>query len=137
MRTCPPDTPATTPWHRAADRYRAVTGPVFRLPAGVAVAVAVALAGAALPARGAAALSAAFFLAIGLYCGLNFWRCREPHCLVTGPGWTATGLVAAFAAAAGRDWGDGLWLAFLAVWVAGYSLELLVRVTKGAQEPTD
>ncbi|MGH9125607.1 MAG: hypothetical protein ACRDZ8_12910 [Acidimicrobiales bacterium] len=30
-------------------------------------------------------------LAGGAWCALNFWRCRQPHCAVTGASWLALG----------------------------------------------
>lgn len=35
----------------------------------------------------------AWVLLFGTYCALNFWHCRETHCVVTGAGWTPLSLL--------------------------------------------
>ena len=40
------------------------------------------------------AVAAVWVLVSGTYCLTNFWCCRETHCVVTGLGWTALGLLA-------------------------------------------
>src|SRR5260370_2019307 len=66
--------------------YLRVTGPVLRGPAGVLIAVASFAAGGAVGGRAGLAIASAYATAIGVYCLLNFLRCRETPCGVTGPG---------------------------------------------------
>jgi len=42
-------------------------------------------------------------LAAGGWCGVNFWRCRHAHCLVSGTGWLALGVVALVGAGLGHS----------------------------------
>ena len=127
-----PTPPPTNARQRLADRYRDLTGPVFRMPLGVLVAIGVAVAAGRLPVRAGMALDALFLITIGIYCAANFWRCREAHCVVTGTGWTATGLAAIVAAVGGYAWNDLLWISFLAVWVVGVAFEFTVRRRTGS-----
>ena len=43
------------------------------------------------------------FLAAGGWCGLNYWRCRHAHCLVSGAGWLALSGFAFVEAGLGRS----------------------------------
>lgn len=87
----PPSLAATTRWHRAADRFlRRVsalgnTGLLAVILGGFLVAN-------LLPDDTGIWLAAAMYLAAGGYCSVNFWRCREAHCVVTGIGLTVLGL---------------------------------------------
>jgi len=63
------------------------------------------------------------FIMVGNWCSLNFARCREAHCLITGAGFMLVGLVAIVAAVLDRDWSDALWLAALATLVGGVLFE--------------
>jgi hypothetical protein len=47
-----------------------------------------------LPTRGQLATVGLAGLVGGAWCGLNFWRCRHAHCVVTGVGWLALGAFA-------------------------------------------
>jgi hypothetical protein len=62
----------------------------------------------------------------GAWCGLNFWRCRHAHCMITGTGWAALAGLAFAEATIGRSliWGDEQ-LIFLAVLAAGLVFEAL------------
>jgi len=40
-----------------------------------------------LPTPAYLAVDATAFAAGGIWCALNFWRCRQAHCLLTGSGW--------------------------------------------------
>ena len=42
-----------------------------------------------LPERGNLAVDGLAALAAAAWCGLNFWRCRPAHCIVTSTGWAA------------------------------------------------
>jgi hypothetical protein len=56
-----------------------------------------------LPVRGALAVEGLTGLAAGGWCSLNFWRCRHAHCLITGPGWLAFGVLALAEAGVGHS----------------------------------
>jgi hypothetical protein len=72
-------------------------------------------------------------LAAGTWCGLNFWRCRQAHCLVSAAGWLALSLVAFAEAGLGHSviYGDEQ-LVFLGVLVAAFAFEGLRYVAKGS-----
>ena len=94
----PPVLPADTSVKRRVDHLLPRTG----LPAIAYFATVIGLLGLAqtLPSPAYLAVDALAFLAGGSWCALNFWRCRQAHCLITGAGWL---LLALFAAAeAGR-----------------------------------
>lgn len=124
----PDANPRPHPGLRAVER-------VTRGPVGVALSVGFLLAGGALGGRAGLLVSSPWILLLGLYCLANFATCREAHCVVTGPGWTALGL-AGFAAAllpvpAPARWQDGQVLAFLVVLGLGYAVEHRVLVRSG------
>ncbi len=56
----------------------------------------------------------------GVWCGVNFWRCRHTRCAVTGAGWLVLSILAFTGAVLGHsvDRGDKQ-LVFLAVLAAG------------------
>ncbi len=97
----PPALPADTPAKRAVDRF--LPGP--GRPAVIYFAVVIGLLGLgqALPAPGYLAVDAVAFLAGGGWCVLNFWRCRQAHCLLTGIGWLLLALFAAAEAGLGHS----------------------------------
>jgi hypothetical protein len=58
------------------------------------------------------------------WCGLNWWRCRHAHCLVTAAGWLVLAVVSGVEAALGRSViGGNEQLVFVAVLVAGLVFE--------------
>jgi hypothetical protein len=119
-----------------AGSYLRVTGPVLRGPAGVAVAVAGFAAGGAVGGRAGLAIASVYVTVIGVYCALNFRRCRETHCVVTGPGFllaAALGFAAALVPGSALSWfRTGTEAAvFLAVLAAGYALEWAVAARTG------
>ena len=60
----------------------------------------------------------------GGWCGLNFWRSRHAHCLVTGPAWLALALFTFAEASLGRTLIHGYeQLVFLGVLAAGLAFE--------------
>ncbi len=79
------DLPADTPVRRRAGRLLPRRG----WPAAAYFAAVAGLLGLAqiLPGPAFLVVDAAAFLAAGSWCAVNFWRCRQVHCLVTGPGW--------------------------------------------------
>jgi uncharacterized membrane protein YfcA len=85
----PPSLPADTAWKRRVDRLRVGT----LATVGILVVV-VGLLNLAphLPPAAALATVGVAALAGGVWCSLNFWRCRHAHCLITGPGWIAFAL---------------------------------------------
>lgn len=83
----PPPSPADTPLKRAVDRYMPRTGvPVILFFAAV---VGLLLLAPHLPRAAELAGDALAAGAGGAWCGLNFWRCRHAHCLITAGGWLA------------------------------------------------
>jgi len=72
------------------------------------------------------------FVAAGGWCGLNFWRCRQAHCMVNAAGWLGLSLVAFAEAGLGRSLihGDEQ-LVFLGVLVAALGFEGLWYLAKG------
>jgi hypothetical protein len=117
----PPGLPADTPAKRRVDRL---------LPRGLSAVVYFAavtgLLGLAqlLPAPGYLVVDAVAFLAGGTWCALNFWRCRQAHCLLTGSGWLLLALLAAAEAGLGHSLiGGDEQLAFLGILAAGLVFE--------------
>lgn len=76
-------------------------------------------------------------LAAGLWCSLNFWRCRHAHCLITGPGFTLVALLSFTGAALGRSLvaGNEGWI-FDAVLALGILFELAWRQARGSNAVT-
>jgi hypothetical protein len=93
-------------------------------------------AGGALGGRAGLALASAWVMALAAYCLVNFWHCREAHCVVTGPGWSVAGLLgfaAVLTPGAGLAWyrPEILSEMFLVVFGLGYALECTVRMRTG------
>lgn len=119
-----------------ASSYRRLLHPVVRGWTGVVASVAVFLAGSAIGGRAGVAVAAAWVLASGAYCLANFWCCRETHCVLTGPGWTALGFLGLAASLIpGDELGwlrvEVLVLAYLAILGAGHGFEALVAARTG------
>ena len=97
----PPDLPADTALKRSADRLLPRTG----LPAMLYCAAVIGLLFLApnLPERGNLAVDGLAALAAGAWCGVNLWRCRHAHCVVTSTGWLALSIVAFTGAALGHS----------------------------------
>src|SRR5487761_333317 len=119
------------------DAYRRLTHLLLRGPLGVVLTIAVLGAASAWYSRGGLALASAWVLLSGSYCLLNFWHCRETHCVVTGLGWTPLGLLG-FAIAAvpatGLSWHEWWELevaAYLVILVAGFTLQYVVASRTG------
>jgi len=126
-----------SPPHLAGDtRAKRVVDRV--LPTGVrrwvffgAIAVGISAA-TSLPLLPGLALGATVTLLASTYCLLNFWRCREAHCIVTGIGWAALAVFETAEIALGhsllhRDES----LAFLIVLVGAVAFEALWRRRHG------
>lgn len=118
------------------ESYLRVTGPVLRGPAGVLIAVASFAAGAAVGGRAGLAIASTYVAVTGTYCLLNFLRCRETHCAVTGPGFLLTaalGFAAALVPGPALAWyrtGTEA-VAYLVILAAGYALEWAVAARTG------
>ncbi len=117
----PPALPADTPVKRRVDRV---------LPRGRrAVAYFAAVTGLLglaqlLPAPAYLMMDAAAFLAAGSWCAVNFWRCRQAHCLFTGSGGLLLALFAVAEAGLGHSLiGDDEQLVFLGVLAIGLVVE--------------
>jgi hypothetical protein len=97
----PPDLPADTALKRRADRLLPRTG----IPAALYCAAVVGLLFLApnLPERVNLAVDGLAALAAGAWCGVNLWRCRHAHCVVTSTGWLALSVVAFAGAALGHS----------------------------------
>jgi hypothetical protein len=97
----PPDLPADTALKRRADRVLPRTG----IPAAAYCAVVAGLLFLApnLPERGNLAVDGLAALAASAWCGVNLWRCRHAHCVVTSTGWLALSVVAFTGAALGHS----------------------------------
>jgi hypothetical protein len=115
----PPVLPADTPVKRRAGRL---------LPRGWrAVAYFTAVAGLLglsqlLPGPAYLVVDAVAFLAGGSWCAVNFWRCRQAHCLFTGSGGLLLGLFAAAEAGLGHSLiGGDEQLVFLGPWPSAWS----------------
>jgi len=121
---------------RVAAGYLRVAGPVLRGPAGVLIAVASFAAGAAVGGPAGLAIASAYVTAIGVYCVLNFLRCRETHCAVTGPGFLLTaalGFAAALVPGSALSWyrtGTEA-IVYLVILAAGYAVEWAVAARTG------
>jgi hypothetical protein len=121
---------------RVAGSYLRVAGPVLRGPAGVLIAVASFAVGAAVGGRAGLVIASMYVTAIGTYCLLNFLRCRETHCGVTGPGFLLTaalGFAGALVPGSALSWYRTGTVAavFLMILAAGYALEWTVAARTG------
>jgi hypothetical protein len=117
-----PVLPADTPAKRRADHLLPAGG----LPAVAYFAAVIGLLGLAqiFPAPGYLVVDAIAFLAAGSWCALNFWRCRQAHCLLTGAGWLLLALFAAAEAGLGHSLvGGDEQLVFLGILAAGLVFE--------------
>lgn len=72
-------------------------------------------------------------LAASAYCLLNFWRCREAHCIVSGTGWAALALFEFAEVARGHSLihGDES-LVFLVILALAIAFEVYWRVRHGS-----
>jgi len=100
--------------------------------------VAVALSAAStLSPRATLAIDAAAILATSAWCSVNFWRCREAHCLITSAGWGALGVLAGAETTMGHSLIDGTEVpVFLAVLAVAYAFEASWRARHGTKALT-
>jgi hypothetical protein len=96
-------------------------------------AVAIAISVAPIVARGPGlALDLAATVAASAWCLVNFWRCREAHCIVTATGWAALTVLIAIEFAVGRSFVLGSeGLVFLAILIIGVGFEVMWRLRHG------
>lgn len=59
-------------------------------------------------------------------------RCRETHCIVTGPGWSALAIATVGITVAGRDIRGEAWTAFGLIALAGFAFEAAWKATRGS-----
>jgi hypothetical protein len=117
-------------------RYLRLVEPVLRGKVVVIIAITVFVLAGAVDGRAGLILASAFVLFHGTYCLLNFWHCRETHCIITGLGWTSLALLGF---AAGLTPGEVLpWYqpdvetaAYLVILAIGYTVEWAVATRTG------
>jgi hypothetical protein len=86
-----------------------------------------------LPERGNLAVDGLAALAAAAWCGLNLWRCRHAHCVVTSIGWAALSILAFTGAGLGRSLIGGYEQpVFLAVLAAAIVFEVAWRRARGS-----
>jgi uncharacterized membrane protein YfcA len=126
----PPDLPADTPLKSRADRLLPRSG----ISAVACFAAVIGLLSLAphLPIRAGLAADGLAALAAGMWCGLNFWRCRHAHCAVTGTGWLVLSALAFTGAALGHSLISGYEQpVFLAVLIVALVFETAWRCVFG------
>jgi hypothetical protein len=131
----PPARLAGTPVERQVDRILPRTG----VPCALYFLAVIALLSIAphLPGRGDLAVDGLAALAAGSWCALNFWRCRQAHCVVNGVGWLGLALVAFVGAGLGHSVIGGYEQpVFLGVLVTALAFEGVWRSARGTNAVT-
>jgi hypothetical protein len=122
--TCaPPAAKARNAFERALDTYTDLTAPFLRGCFLFPILAAVAYGSFRLGMPAGLWLAAVYFLVFGSYCLANFARCREAHCVVTGGGWSALGVVGMWGALTGHEILGALWNAFAVIALLGFAFE--------------
>jgi hypothetical protein len=111
------------------DKYVRLTAPLLRGCWAIPIAIGVFFLSRAIGAGGLY-VSGLYFCAYSAYCLANFARCREAHCIITGLGWGALGIVALVAAVMRLDLLGPVWNAFLIVAILGHGFELIWAATR-------
>jgi hypothetical protein len=125
----PPSMAADTRAKRLADRLLPTGGGQWVFFAAVAIAISVAPTLAREPGL---AVDLVATIAASAWCLVNFWRCREAHCIVTGTGWAALAVLIAIELVVGRSFVLGSeGLVFLAILLVGVGFEALWRLRHG------
>ena len=130
----PPPTARAGAWQRRVARWLRPVEIVLRGRVDVAIVIAVFVTAGAVGGRTGVAVAGVWLLLSGLYCLLNFWLCRETHCVVTGAGWTPLGLLGLVAANSSvLPWYrvDIELAGYLVALVAGYALQSVVAARTG------
>jgi hypothetical protein len=122
LRSRPAALASTRYWHAAADRFLIATRPAV-VPAGLLLGVLAGQLASQLPSGYAMLPAVVYFLALGGWCSLNFARCREAHCLISGAGFDALAIAALVAVGLDRHWYDLLTLLIVPVLVADIVFE--------------
>jgi hypothetical protein len=131
----PPPLPADTPLKRRVDRLLPATGMPLLFYFGVIVALL--MLAPALPRRGELAADGLAALAAGGWCGLNFWRCRHAHCLITSAGWLGLSVLAFTEAGLGHSLvGGDEQLMFIGVLLLAVAFEVLWYGQRGTNAVT-
>jgi hypothetical protein len=121
----------TRRWHASADRFLIATRPGV-VPAAIVFGVLAGQVANELPSRYAMLPFVVYFLALGGWCSLNFARCREAHCLITGAGFDALAVTALVAVGFGRHWYNLLSLVIVPMLVAGIVFEAVWTSRQGS-----
>lgn len=125
----PPATAADTPAKRLADRVLPTGRGQWVFFAVVAIAI---CAAPSLAREPGLALDLVATVAASAWCLVNFWRCRQAHCIVSGTGWAALAVLEVTELAAGRSFVLGSeGLVFLAILIVGAGFEVLWRLRHG------
>jgi hypothetical protein len=125
----PPPMAADTRAKRIADRVLPTGRSQWVFFAAVAIAIAAA---PSLSREAGLALDLVATVAASAWCLVNFWRCREAHCIVTGTGWAALAILIAIELVVGRSYVLGSeGLVFLAILLVGVGFEALWRLRHG------
>jgi hypothetical protein len=131
----PPARPAATPLERQVDRILPRTG-VFCALYFLAVVALLSIA-PHLPGRADLAVDGMAALAAGSWCVVNFWRCRQAHCVVDGVGWLGLALLAFVGAGLGHSVIGGYEQSvFLGVLVAALAFEGVWCAVRGTNAVT-
>ncbi len=126
----PPARAADTRAKRLVDRFLPTTGiPALTYFAAV---VGLMLIAPLLPKHWELMMDGLAAMAAAAWCGLNFWRCRHAHCVVTACGWSALAALALGEAVIGRSLiGGDEQLVFLIVLAAGLAFEVVWYLARG------
>lgn len=111
------------------DKYVGLTAAFLRGCWAIPIAIAVFFVSRAIGAGGLY-LSGVYFCAFSAYCLANFARCREAHCIVTGLGWGALGVIALIAGGLRLDWLGPIWNTFVIVAIVGHGFEIIWAATR-------
>ena len=126
----PPARRAATSLERLVDRIQPRTG----VSCALYIVAVIALLSIAphLPVRAGLAVDGLAALAAGSWCVLNFWRCRQAHCVIDGVGWLGLALLAFVGAGLGHSViGGHEQSVFLGVLVAALAFEGVWCLTRG------
>lgn len=127
----PPDLPADTAAKRVADRVMPRTG--IASVTYFAVVIGLLLLAPLFPTRAELVTEGVAALAAGAWCGVNFWRCRHAHCVVTATGWLGLSMFVFVEAALGRSLIAGYEQpVFLAVLVVSLLFEGAWYISRGS-----